>query len=77
MTEDQAKTKWCPMVRVLVTPDNSVWQSNILTNRGVIPASDNDTLCIASDCMVWQDTGLEKECNQSVRTGKCGLAGKP
>ena len=54
MTEDEAKQKWCPFVRVTITPDDIIWEGNMLTNRGQIPASNTDTLCIASDCMMWE-----------------------
>jgi len=85
MTEDEARTKWCPMVRVLVTRNDNVWQGNMLTNRGEIPASNTDTLCIASDCMMWQATDNEFDPEppqtSAVRVpqkgkpaGYCGLA---
>jgi len=45
MTEDEAKSKWCPMVRLV--PDNGVLCSNRIDNR-------NHTLCLASDCMAWR-----------------------
>jgi len=43
MTEEEAKTKWCPMVR----PGR---------NRNFIDEKDafNDSLCIGSDCMMWR-----------------------
>ena len=54
MTENEARKKWCPMVRVTVTPNDATWQGNMLTNRGQVPAANTDTLCIASDCMMWK-----------------------
>lgn len=56
MTEDEAKTKWCPFVRVVIGPDNPTWQGGMLTNRGAIPADNRDTLCIGSQCMAWRWT---------------------
>ena len=43
MTEDEAKTKWCPQIRVSVSGDGPVW-----TNREA-----PDCNCIASECMWW------------------------
>lgn len=77
MTEEQAKTKWCPMVRTPVFENGQ--------NQGLSANDPNYTystcLCIASDCMMWRIT---KE-GHSITTGAykdvpsegyCGLAGK-
>ena len=74
MTEDEAKTKWCPFVRVTVTPNDATWQGNMLTNRGQIPAANTDTLCIASDCMAWR--GEKVMTSRHLINGYCGLGGK-
>ena len=83
MTEDEARQRWCPFVRVTVTPNDASWQGNMLTNRGDIPASSANTLCIASDCMAWRWN--KNTVSGSLRTprasgcpepkGHCGLAG--
>ena len=78
MTEEEAKTKWCPMVRF-----NYTGNGNTDHNRGAyVNASPTPINCIASDCMMWvwqippnvavsdSDTGANRE-------GHCGLAGKP
>lgn len=65
MKESEAIKKWCPYVRVTITPNDATWQGNMMTNRGEIPASNTDTLCIGSNCMMWQPRG-EGE-------GDCGL----
>jgi len=81
MTEDEAKTKWCPHARIEI-------------NR--VPATDNpkDPLagvyCIGSECMAWRwGERLETEREaymrgtdlrrtlQSTTDGFCGLEGKP
>ena len=73
MTEDEAKTKWCPFVR-LYNDEEGSWD-----NRG---NSWHNQFCIASDCMAWRSifkpdwsntelTYLDKEDG-----GYCGLAGK-
>ena len=76
MTEDEAKTKWCPMVRA--------------GNEAGCNRKDATDKCIASDCMMWRtsctryfDKGKyydrdETGTGQWVETGGyCGLAGKP
>ena len=87
MTENEARTRWCPFVRVTVTPNDATWQGNMMTNRGQIPAANTDTRCIASDCMCWIATDNEFEPEppetsavrvpqQGKPAGYCGLAGK-
>lgn len=89
MTEDEAKTKRCPLV--------SGKHYNAFTgvqHRQMYESNrwDGGTYCIGSACMMWRDgldrvlTGreivvdhgvkktIEKE---SVPSGYCGLAGKP
>lgn len=53
MTEDEAKTKWCPMVRVEMV-------AGIAVNRHVADVPDtldgtyDETRCIGSGCMMWK-----------------------
>jgi len=58
MTEDQAKTKWCPFVRWNVTRDgdNSFQRWN---NRASGLDDDANGCCITSDCMAWCATDNE------------------
>jgi hypothetical protein len=60
MTEAEAKTKWCPMARV-------IW-GQAAVNRELFDGSAPTTcLCLASQCMAWRwDTHKD---------GQCGLAG--
>lgn len=69
MTEDEAKTKWCPMVKLTITPvrledtrcigsDCMMWREKI-TNQEYDVTDDGDLL-----------VHTEKE-------GYCGLAGNP
>lgn len=44
MTEDEAKTKWCPMFRRAGGGDNSDADGG------------RRTKCIASECMMWRDS---------------------
>lgn len=63
MTEDEAKTKWCPFSRVS--------HFDHAANRDSDGAPDGR--CLASGCMAWrQVTRTDPE----VRFGYCGLAGK-
>ena len=60
MTEDEAKTKWCPAAREVDRSANGVTSHN------------HNTKCIASDCMMWVVTtkaggGLLED------HGRCGL----
>ena len=76
MTEDEAKTKWCPFVRQSTT----VSATYNRTDSGGAPKS---CLCIAGDCMAWRwladYTPNAKGQMRKIQTayGYCGLAGKP
>ena len=63
MTEEEAKTKWCPMVRM-----------NLCYEAGKEVGSWNrdggDCMCIASDCMMWR---RDKKYSDEYY---CGLGGK-
>lgn len=75
MTEDEAKTKWCPFIQYSVglTQGAPFW----ITNR-----NDSDTTkikCIASECMAWRWNGFATiaTAEKPQGSGYCGLAGKP
>jgi len=85
MTEEEALTKWCPMVR---QPIENVLESGSF-NRGEgddyanIKGSSKPCNCIASNCMMWAATDNECEPqnhkNQKeicLPAGHCGLGGK-
>ncbi len=74
MTEDEAKTKWCPFVR-------HVWEHNVdfpgAYNRIVVPDPGANLNCVASDCMAWRWAAFaEGEEHAGNVHGYCGLAGK-
>jgi hypothetical protein len=88
MTEDEAKTKWCPHVRALALASNNFpIAANRVTDTSGTP---EQSRCIGSACMAWRwiaptpmfrpgtmelaamDPGTDKPTR-----GYCGLAGKP
>lgn len=76
MTEEEAKTKWCPHVRFQPVKDGKA--SGATGNRhgdsSYTSCNPESCRCIASECMMWRSEyiGVHK----SVK-GFCGLAGKP
>ena len=79
MTEEEAKTKWCPHVRSIDTqigpddggPCNSHMEGEDLKDgRNPIYAR-----CIGSACMAWRF--VDEVINLPTSPGYCGLAGKP
>lgn len=83
MTEDEAKTKWCPFVRFHV--EGKAPSFTVAPNR-----EQRGTRCIGSACMAWREhTGhveateqgsdgyAYKHTQKVVRVGFCGLAGAP
>lgn len=85
MTEDEAKTKWCPFARAQ-TADTETAPA---VNRTLQGAPDIGCHCIGSACMAWRDTTFTdsvytepSSSDPGVRYekkpgGYCGLAGKP
>jgi len=74
MTEDEAKTKWCPFARI--ADPNAPTGGNTYINKidGVAPR------CIGSDCMAWRskpDKLYERDPDKYPLLGYCGLAGTP
>lgn len=78
MTEDQAKTKWCPMVRTGMVAGMAVNHHVDMQPHG--DGVYNQTRCIASACMLWRwlqsppANKTSKEVNP-IWQGYCGLAG--
>lgn len=71
MTEDEAKTKWCPQA---FKPFHIMKEDGVLSMCAVNPRPDTDkpSMCIASDCAMWAwfFGGPENE-----KHGRCGLIG--
>ena len=65
MTEDEARTKWCPHVRYIAKFNGPCVGTY---NRGYEDTGINKSLCIASDCMMFR-------WHSGFASGYCGLAG--
>ena len=65
MTEDEAKQKWCPMVR-FNPPDGE-------NNRSPDHGGLNNARCIASECAVWKWSSKFHTTMESIEDGRCGL----
>lgn len=79
MTEEEAKTKWCPFARV---PGISLGGHGIAINRSTEDDPKQKSLtpkCIGSDCMAWREDLTRDEASQgfAAQSGHCGLAGNP
>ena len=71
MTEDEAKTKWCPFSRSATNDDASINRPGTDTAEAEVQFLRDNTRCIASGCMAWRWRAL----NTGPREGCCGLAG--
>lgn len=56
LTEEQAKTRWCPMTRL-----DSSYENNPSLNREMDGSVARGALCIASECMMWREHVIEYE----------------
>lgn len=83
MTEDEAKTKWCPQgsieLSLQMIHSAIITGDNIDAHKSVIEklVKENRQKCIASDCMMWREVSEQqmdakgKIC--AVEDGYCGL----
>lgn len=71
MTEEDAKTKWCPFSRYLAARKVGEMAAHLpaAVNRGHYGAPEVGTMCIGSACMAWR--------SHLAGLGYCGLAGGP
>ena len=72
MTEAEAKTKWCPMVRIGIHAN----QNHSIVGNLFVPIEDASSVrlhkasrCIASACMMWRPKYAA-----AGSPGRCGLA---
>lgn len=84
MTEDEAKTKWCPLYRVTnasgYTLDNRAPNDPTVSHE---MAAFPRYRCIGSACMAWRTTVVPTDSGNDVFNiqnkiiGYCGLVGAP
>ena len=72
MTEDEAKTKWCPFVRIDFN-QGIAWNNR--ASNSEIPDNNKIATCLGSECMAWRWEPHERVPGDDE--GYCGLAGKP
>jgi hypothetical protein len=74
MTEEEAKTKWCPMVRTGLVAGMAV-NHHAGSRLDAPPQGDvhDETRCVASDCMMWRVLPIVNVLTNT--NGYCGLAG--
>lgn len=85
MRENEAKTKWCPFVRMhVIGPDGD----DLAGHNRIVNYDQPSTLfiaatpslnCIGSQCMAWRwgDFLMDATERSDAAQGYCGLAGKP
>ena len=82
MTEEEAKTKWCPFARAGITANERT------DTREPGQVGPNAARCIGSACMAWRLSTPPKTRQEScgpqggyrtvvIANGYCGLAGTP
>ncbi len=75
MTEEEAKTKWCPYVLNAGCNRNPVDGVRVLS--GELKMLPGGAQCVASDCMMWRWEVNPEACDifrNSTTKGCCGLA---
>lgn len=68
MKESEAKTKWCPMVRLVELVANNSGSMDFRNNRGGESWSGGDYECLGRECAWW----VSKE-DSSDPEGHCGV----
>lgn len=79
MTEEEAKTKWCPFARSVFLARNECSGNRFISgdsngNNVEIVKNAPSCRCIGSECMAWR---VCENRLSSISHGYCGLAGKP
>jgi len=86
MREDEAKTKWCPMIRATDESGQFPASNRMIIAGGGLAKLSPEICCIASDCMAWRDSSVTTYNDgpdgklttvSLVVGGFCGLASKP
>jgi len=68
MTEEEAKKKWCPMVRFVATnePPANRWPEHMQGEKTY-------SKCLAADCMMWVWSDATYVENNFKKSGRCGM----
>jgi hypothetical protein len=80
VTEDQAKTKWCPFARYVIDAQTVFPTGNRFEGQETSQVPNEAAkgcLCIASDCMAWRWRPVDLANGGQFGDGNCGLAGEP
>ena len=83
MTEDEAKTKWCPFSRVVasVSADAAANRWPDTGGAWLDAKGQPHPFCVASECMAWRAQPQRWEYTEREKLapvqGYCGLAGNP
>lgn len=74
MTEEEAKAKWCPFARLVLTSEGFPSGNRFQENSFV-----GETRCIGSACMAWRKytAVVQPMGTPKADYGYCGLAGRP
>lgn len=81
LTEEEAKPKWCPMVRQGVLGTEAPGVNRLMDDKS--PDGLWMGYCIGSECMMWREgnpshvRGTVEVVDRASGTGYCGLAGRP
>lgn len=78
MTEEEARTKWCPMARVVGSVDmhdGPPIGGNRVGHPWRLSPFEEQCRCIASECMAWRSVMDMRDASSDH--GYCGLAGRP
>lgn len=79
MTEEQAKTRWCPFVRFVFGATDYPAGNRFDGDSETAADARSQSLCIASACMAWRVSIPADPGNSAYPKGDfyCGLAGVP
>ena len=78
LTEEEARTKWCPMARTMVVTPEYQGTGNRINhmNDEIIVTNPTECRCIASECAIWQWSKNDREYRR-VYKGKTEEDGNP
>jgi hypothetical protein len=83
MTEDEARKKWCPQVRFVISDKFGLTFNNRINSQAELSAQQDGrptaSRCIASRCTAWRWIKPAQRKGRAVKhaCGYCGLAGRP